>query len=288
LAVMGLLAKITGTSVPAVDDRGGGAGPVRLADVLAHAGEPGHPPNGLAVRLRHVVRRQAGNATLANIAVIIAAILLLTAAQTLARRFFPAGGFPLRAGIFLACLLGTMGVLRMLARGAVAGDLAGTLVAEGLCGGCGYRLESLEVAADGCLVCPECGAAWRAFRITRPCWAEPPLEDPFEVSWRGQYSRHSAWRRALGPDDRGRLTYTVDARLRPMSRTAKQRLGRQAREVRRTLRPLGRWWRYAFTALAILGFAGACAGVIATGPSWTDAWVFATLALICLLTALAA
>lgn len=30
-----------------------------------------------------------------------------------------------------------------------------------LCPGCGYTLEDLAVEGDGCLQCPECGAAWR-------------------------------------------------------------------------------------------------------------------------------
>jgi hypothetical protein len=29
------------------------------------------------------------------------------------------------------------------------------------CIGCGYRLMGLQVGADGCTMCPECGAAWR-------------------------------------------------------------------------------------------------------------------------------
>jgi hypothetical protein len=30
-----------------------------------------------------------------------------------------------------------------------------------LCPSCGYDLAGLEAGADGCTVCPECGAAWR-------------------------------------------------------------------------------------------------------------------------------
>lgn len=31
-----------------------------------------------------------------------------------------------------------------------------------ICRACGYLLERLPVEADGCVVCPECGCAWRA------------------------------------------------------------------------------------------------------------------------------
>jgi len=35
-------------------------------------------------------------------------------------------------------------------------------VAAGLCGSCGQALKGLLPESDGCTVCPECGAAWRA------------------------------------------------------------------------------------------------------------------------------
>jgi hypothetical protein len=33
-----------------------------------------------------------------------------------------------------------------------------------ICAGCGYTLHELRPAEDGCVVCPECGAAWRLVR----------------------------------------------------------------------------------------------------------------------------
>lgn len=39
---------------------------------------------------------------------------------------------------------------------------AATLCVRGrICPSCGYALENLDPAPDGCTVCPECGAAWR-------------------------------------------------------------------------------------------------------------------------------
>jgi hypothetical protein len=35
------------------------------------------------------------------------------------------------------------------------------LVGEGLCPSCTYSIEGLTPEGDGCVVCPECGAAWR-------------------------------------------------------------------------------------------------------------------------------
>lgn len=40
-------------------------------------------------------------------------------------------------------------------------------VAQSLCGSCGYSLQGLGEAADGCRVCPECGAAWRVLAMSQ-------------------------------------------------------------------------------------------------------------------------
>jgi len=36
---------------------------------------------------------------------------------------------------------------------------------HGKCAGCGYELRDLPTENDGCVVCPECNAAWNADRI---------------------------------------------------------------------------------------------------------------------------
>jgi len=35
------------------------------------------------------------------------------------------------------------------------------LPSQGICPACGHSLRGLAPEADGCVVCPECGAAWR-------------------------------------------------------------------------------------------------------------------------------
>ncbi|GJM18987.1 MAG: hypothetical protein DHS20C14_12000 [Phycisphaeraceae bacterium] len=40
-------------------------------------------------------------------------------------------------------------------------SLRGVTRRLGVCWSCGYDLKGLPAAADGCVVCPECGAAWR-------------------------------------------------------------------------------------------------------------------------------
>lgn len=45
--------------------------------------------------------------------------------------------------------------------GAMAAQLIGAFLEERLCPACGCGLRGVEAEADGCSVCPECGAAWR-------------------------------------------------------------------------------------------------------------------------------
>ena len=37
----------------------------------------------------------------------------------------------------------------------------GAMTRAGLCPACAYRIDDCQPEADGCTVCPECGAAWR-------------------------------------------------------------------------------------------------------------------------------
>jgi hypothetical protein len=81
------------------------------------------------------------------------------------------------AGVFLVFTLGPYtGTLRLLGsaigipgviwvflqtRRHNAPRVAREYVARGLCGSCAYRVTDLPPEPDGCVVCPECGAAWR-------------------------------------------------------------------------------------------------------------------------------
>ena len=40
-------------------------------------------------------------------------------------------------------------------------DLVREWLAFGCCASCGYSLKGIHADADGCTVCPECGAAWK-------------------------------------------------------------------------------------------------------------------------------
>lgn len=75
-----------------------------------------------------------------------------------------------RHGVFMLLmmvggLLGVFGAMRpgMLVREYAQRrrDFRDTLRADPYCVACGYHLEGVSAEGDGCIVCPECGAAWR-------------------------------------------------------------------------------------------------------------------------------
>ncbi len=39
---------------------------------------------------------------------------------------------------------------------------------DGQCPACGYDVADIDADADGCIVCPECGGAWRMSRLSDP------------------------------------------------------------------------------------------------------------------------
>lgn len=43
--------------------------------------------------------------------------------------------------------------------------IASISLQRGCCPSCGYTLKGLNLEADGCILCPECNAAWKKIRI---------------------------------------------------------------------------------------------------------------------------
>ena len=109
-----------------------------------------------------------------------------------------------------------------------------TLVAEGVCGECGFLLDGLSPEHDGCLVCPECGHAWYALRVTRP-YREPsddidkPKRDPRPDVRAGARLRDP---RRWGLDDCARCVHTPDRRLSELLPDEREMLGPQYHEIR--------------------------------------------------------
>lgn len=66
--------------------------------------------------------------------------------------------------ILLAFVVGATGplVMNITLRYLLGPKILEVCVREGICGSCAYELKGLEPdPADGCIVCPECGSAWR-------------------------------------------------------------------------------------------------------------------------------
>ena len=129
-----------------------------------------------------------------------------------------------------------------------------TIVAHGFCAKCAYSLNGLEAQPDGAIVCPECGAAWSASRITRPHWTgvQPPLAEALPLLPRLIFIRPP-----LVNDARGMLVRRVDSWLLSVWPDRRQALGRvRVQRLRRALHSRGRWLRWAlaaFLAVAAIG-----------------------------------
>lgn len=144
-------------------------------------------------------------------------------------------------------------------RAAAAADL---FLREGRCAGCAYVLDGVAPASDGCVVCPECGAAWKRSRIgTAPAVAaalhehrrrvyQPTMRERWMPSVRGLL---------LTNDARGVAAHVSNPRLRDLGPADLARLGEQ--RVRDLRSAIG--WRHRGKGLLIS--LGLCPGLFAFG-----------------------
>ena len=139
----------------------------------------------------------------------------------------------------LVSFVGLLVLYRKVSRLTAARQIAATAVAEGFCGGCGYVLQDSEPDTEGMVRCPECGASWRAARITRPFWqmtpaAELGFGDP----------------KLTGHDHRECFVRLMDPRMKYMPPEHKAALGAEfMSELRRRIRKEGRFARWMMCAL---------------------------------------
>lgn len=128
-----------------------------------------------------------------------------------------------------------------------------TLVAEGICGECGFSLEGLTPEDDHCIVCPECGHAWNAHRITRP-YRDPceiidkPKRDPRPDIRAGIRLRDP---RRWCTDDCARCVHTPDRRLSEMLPSERETLGYAFHQLRNTISRLSRAHRVISLLMAL-------------------------------------
>lgn len=156
-----------------------------------------------------------------GLSAVVVPILLFLACMLLWRSFFPSLSqyWMLAAWVALFVVFGRW----VNGRSAVGFQrenerVVQTAVGLGICPSCGYDLLGLELAADGCVECPECNAAWRATRIVR---TSPLILRDATAAELDVYKRVGAeglfafaasmwWDR----DDRGRRTPSAAANLR--------------------------------------------------------------------------
>lgn len=142
--------------------------------------------------------------------------------------------------------------IRFVTKRQIDQQLSSSALAEGFCGSCGYSLRSTPVAEDGCMECPECGAAWKPGRISRPHWDSglPPIDE--KVGFLEMVIFLTPSREFLTvADDRGRYVRSLDRWMRLLSKERREKLGEPTvREIRRRLAKIGIVRRVVSTVIA--------------------------------------
>ncbi len=219
---------------PARDDRGA---VVETLSVRAIRGaNVGKAPKALAKQLKDIVKHRAAGFDPMNLVIGVALALPFLAGLY----FLPIRGLPYH-GALVVFVIFQAWVIRWCAERRMGREVAGTIAAHGLCGSCGYTMQDLPPDPDGCVVCPECGSAWEAERMTRAHW-RPENATLFAPR------SFAVWALlalpGLGSDARAVLHRRLDTRLASLPAAA--RAARPEKEwaaLRRDLRRIGRWWR---------------------------------------------
>lgn len=210
-----------------VDDRGRRIDPaaVRLQPGVSGVGAPGDP-HLADLRMRALVGHTTSQSAITVIApaIIGAAVGLGVFA---AARFVP--GLPIWVPmIVVAVLVIAAGSLRAaLATERRAAASADLFLREGRCAGCAYVLQGIAPAEDGCVVCPECGAAWSRSRIGSVPDA-PVLRDYHTRIYRP--TTRQRWLPGsrgmlMTTDARGVAAHVSNPRLRGLDPASAERLG---------------------------------------------------------------
>lgn len=127
-------------------------------------------------------------------------------------------------------------------------SIANLILAEGLCPSCGYNLHGVHTDSDACIVCPECGGAWRRERLQRTAPFTAPASGTFAFS-RWERSRTHHWSAC---DDRNVVQSLQHASLRrpiKLARDNQDRLQR-LRNARRSIARLS-WTGHAMWAIVV-------------------------------------
>lgn len=158
-----------------------------------------------------------------------------------------------RASVFTVCVVLMVFGLREFVRRRSGPSFAATAVSMGVCGSCGYTLEELPTEGDGCVVCPECGAAWKRFRITRPMFGPKKDSLPRPSALMRMLRRVPGEEHLVGVDARGAYFRVLDKRLRLLPAEKRAAFGLARFFSRRSaLCRIGLGWRWSLATVPIL------------------------------------
>lgn len=236
---------------PLLDDR---ARPIRRLDRrdLVRASRSDNPglamlARRLAASIKSETRRTTPDRLAIGVVMTIGVLLAYGFLGATATALFGLSG----AGVGLVLLVGLIVLANRVyaayvRRGALS-QIARTAVAEGVCGSCAFSLQGAPEGPNGCLVCPECGAAWRSERVVMPYW-ERPVVPVLRWTLAGWLVPGVRVRGALfAPDDRGRFVQSPDSRLMLVRPELLAEIGAdERRRLRRAMRRVGRAQRIAF------------------------------------------
>lgn len=244
----------------ATDDNGQAYTPTPISELsrYAESAESRLATRTLARTLRRVVKEESKRWTpkraFVNIAMSLFVLVLLFGTMFVFRGMLNGAGLLV---VIVLVIAGVISIDRRIAQRMMQQGIGATIVAHGLCARCAYSLQGLEPDEGGVVLCPECGAAWRLERVTRPHWGPTLL--PI-VPQPGLALRLRLRRPPVVVDDRGMLCRRLDGGLAAISRSRRAELGAEfCRELRTAIRRPSRWVRVSMVVAVVAGFVGLAA-----------------------------
>lgn len=251
------------------DDRGKPATAVKLADIKNAEGR-GVRGGPLTRYLRRLVtaerQRQFGFKDIIKILFLVASPFLIYKIV-----HYYSFSFQYQFAVYSVVYIVGIYVLEWLFGDGSGRGVAAAAVADGYCGSCGYSLKALEQCDDGCVVCPECGAAWFRSRIIQP-------------HWEGEREPVSLDSPRMMPDDRGRYVRVLDSFLGPLPADRRDAIGRdEIRRISARIRRRGRTKRFlAMLTLLVVASVSCVVGIV----MWIDGGEIALFPLLCFIVTL--
>ncbi len=185
----------------------------------------------------------------------------------------------------MVAVSGVMGLaLQLDVRRRSAPEIRKTALSRRRCAACGYSLQGCIVQGDGCVVCPECEAAWAVAMLDAPGLragevvpAPPAVPEGARVPDAAGYFARLRRRFSYVTDDEGKKVPVADYRLRAaIERETSAGVKSRLEAAREAMEPgLARW---ATRTLAVVGMLAilvfqiwnsglAVGSLLATGPS---------------------